>query len=195
MGKGKRYDGEVKLNKKKVIATIIAIIVIIMVIISLKNLFSGNKTVTEMTVPTSYFTVYDNGKYGVIDNKGNTIIDLNYDEMIIIPDKSKDLFICYENIDYQNETYSTKVVNASGEEVLTNYSNIRPIEKSDLNGVWYDNNLLIYESNGLYGLIDFEGNKVLEAEYTNIESLEGTEKSIVVEKNGLKGIVNSNLTD
>lgn len=195
MGKGKRYDGEVKLNKKKVIATIIAIIVIIMVIISLKNLFSGNKTVTEMTVPTSYFTVYDNGKYGVIDNKGNTIIDLNYDEMIIIPDKSKDLFICYENIDYQNETYSTKVVNANGEEVLTNYSNIRPIEKSDLNGVWYDNNLLIYESNGLYGLIDFEGNKVLEAEYTNIESLEGTEKSIVVEKNGLKGIVNSNLKD
>ena len=93
MSKGKRYDGESKLNKKKVAATIIAIIVIIMVIVSLKNLFTGNRTVPEMTVQTSYFTVYDNNKYGVIDNKGNTVVGLDYDELIVIPDQTRDLFV------------------------------------------------------------------------------------------------------
>lgn len=193
MSRGKRYDGESKLNKKKVAATIIAIIVIIMVIISLKNLFTGNVTVPEMTVQTSYFTVYDNNKYGVIDNKGNTVVGLDYDELIVIPDQTRDLFICTYDIDYENETYSTRVLNSSGEEILTDYSNVRAIEKRDLNDVWYDTNLLIYESNGLYGLIDFDGKKVLDAEYTNIYSLDGTERSIVVEKDGLRGIVNSNL--
>lgn len=193
MSRGKRYDGESKLNKKKVAATIIAIIVIIMVIISLKNLFTDNKSVPVMTVQTSYFTVYDNDKYGVIDNNGNTIIGLDYDEYIVIPDKTKDLFICTYDVDYENETYKTKVLNSSGTEILTDYSNIRAIEKRDVNDVWYDNNLLIYEQNGLYGLVDFDGRKVLDADYTDIYALDGTEKSIVVEKDGLKGIVNSNL--
>lgn len=193
MSKGKRYDGDVKLNKKKVAATIIAIIVVIMVIVSLRNLFNNDARVNEMTVPISYFTVYDNEKYGVINNNGDFVLNPEYDEMIIIPDQSRDLFICTYDVDYANETYSTRVVNSSGTEILTDYSNIRPIEKRDLNDVWYDTNLLIYESNGLYGLVDFDGNRVLDAEYTDIYALEGTERSIVVEKDGLKGIVNSNL--
>ena len=193
MSRGKRYDGESQLNKKKVAATIIALIVVIMVVISLKNLFTNNNTVAEMVVQTTYFTVYDNNKYGVIDNEGNTIIDLEYDELIVIPDQTTDLFICTYDVDYDNETYSTKVLNSDGEEILTDYSNVHAIEKSDVNDVWYDTNLLIYEENGLYGLIDFNGTKILDAEYTDIYALDGTEKSIVVEKDGLKGIVNSNL--
>lgn len=193
MGKGKRYDGDVKLNKKKVAATIIAIVVIIMVIISLRNLFTNSPRVSEMTVQTSYFTVYENGKYGVINNNGDYILNPEYDEIIIIPDQTRDLFICTYDVDYSNETYSTRVVNSSGTEILTDYSNIRPIEKRDLNDVWYDTNLLIYESNGLYGLVDFDGNRILDAEYTNIYALDGTERSIVVERDGLRGIVNSNL--
>ena len=193
MSKGKRYDGEGELNKKKVAATIITIIVIIMVIISIKNLFSRNVTTSEMTVQTSYFTVYDENKYGVINNDGDYIIDLEYDEIIIIPDETQDVFICTYNVDYDNETYETKVLNASGNEILTNYSNVQAIEKSNVNEIWYDTFLLIYEEDGLYGLIDFSGKKVTDAEYTSIYALDETEKSIVVEKDGKKGIVNSSL--
>ena len=194
MSKGKRYDGAGELNKKKVAATVITIIVIIMVIISIKNLFSGNVSVSEMTVQTSYFTVYDNEKYGVINNDGEYVIDLDYDEIIIIPDETQDLFICTYNVDYDNETYETKVLNADGEEILTDYSNVQAIEKTNLNEIWYDTYLLIYEENGLYGLIDFDGKKITEAEYTRIYALDETEKSIVVEKDGKKGIVNSSLS-
>ena len=148
MSRGKRYDGDGELNKKKVAATIIAIVVIIMVIISIKNLFSGNATASEMTVQTSYFTVYDNNKYGVIDNEGNYIIDLEYDEMIIIPDETQDVFICTYNVDYDNETYETKVLDSNGNEILTNYSNVQAIEKTNVNEVWYDTYLLTYEENG-----------------------------------------------
>lgn len=192
MSRGKRFDGEPKLNKKKVVATVIAVIVVIMVIISLKRLFTNDK-VQEMTVQTGYFTAYDNEKYGVINNKGETVISFDYDEMIIVPNSEEDVFICTYNVDYENETYSTKVLNASGDEILTNYSNVQAIEKSDVNGVYYDSNLLIYESDGLYGLIDYEGNKVTESIYTSIYALDGTDKSIVVEQDGLKGIVNSSL--
>ena len=193
MSRGKRYDGDGELNKKKVAATIIAIVVIIMVIISIKNWFSGNATASEMTVQTSYFTVYDNDKYGVIDNEGNYIIDLEYDEIIIIPDETQDVFICTYNVDYDNETYETKVLDSNGNEILTNYSNVQAIEKTNVNEVWYDTYLLIYEENGLYGLIDFSGKKITDAEYTTIYALDSTDKSIVVEKDGKKGIVNSNL--
>lgn len=193
MGKGKRYDGEPQLNKKKVVATVIAIVVVVMVIISIKNLFSDKKPVAKMTVQTSYFTAYDNGKYGVIDNNGKTVIDFDYDEMIVIPDKTKDLFICTYDADYTNETYKTKVLNSSGTELLTNYSNIKPIERDGINEVSYDKTLLIYEQDGLYGLVDFNGKKITDAEYDDIYALDGVEKSIVVEKDGLKGIVNSSL--
>ena len=193
MSRGKRFDGDGELNKKKVAATIITIIVIIMVIISIRNLFSGNATAQEMTVQTSYFTVYEDGKYGVINNDGEYVIELEYDEMIIIPDETQDLFICTYNVDYDNETYETKVLDANGNEILTEYSNVQAIERTNSNEIWYDTYLLIYKENDLYGLIDFDGNKITEAEYTNIYALDETEKSIVIEKNSAKGIVNSSL--
>lgn len=193
MAKGRRFDGDRQLNKKKVAATIIAIAVIIMVIISIKNLFTNKTLVGEMTVRDAYFTVYENNKYGVINNKGEYVVKPSYDEMIIIPDSSKPVFICTYDVDYENEVYKTKVLNEKSEEVLSNYSNVRAIEKSDSNSVWYDENLLIYEKDGKYGLVNYSGKKITEPEYSSIHALEGTDRSIVIEKDGLKGIVNSNL--
>ena len=40
MGRGKRYDGESKLNVKKVIGFIVAIIVVIMFVISLQKILN-----------------------------------------------------------------------------------------------------------------------------------------------------------
>lgn len=186
--RGKRYDDTPKLNKKKVLATIIAIIVIIMIIISLQKILTGTEKTKEFSTLESYVSAYDN-KWGVIDNKGNIIIDLSYDEMVIVPDKNTDLFICMYDVDYNNGTYKTRVLDKSGKEILTDFNMVEPIENSDNNNVWYES-VLKFQKDGKYGLIDFKGKEVLKAEYDNIYALNGIEKSIIIEKDGKKGLVN-----
>ncbi len=186
--RGKRYDGTPKLNKKKVFATIITIIVIIMIIISLQRILSGTEKTNEFSTLKSYVSAYD-GKWGVIDNTGNTVIDFLYDEMLIIPDKNVDLFINIYDVDYENATYQTKVLNKDGKEILTQFDMIEPIENSDGNNVWYES-VLRYKENGKYGLIDFKGKEILKPEYDNIYALSGIEKSIIIEKDGKQGLVN-----
>ena len=186
--RGKRYDDTPKLNKKKVLATIIAIIVIIMIIISLQKILTGTEKTKEFSTLESYISVYD-GKWGVIDNKGNTIINLSYDEMVIIPDKNTDLFICMYDVNYDNGNYKTRVLNKEGKEIFTEYEMIEPIENSDGINVWYES-VLRFQKDGKYGLVDFKGKEVLEPDYDNIYALNGIEKSIIIEKNGKKGLVN-----
>lgn len=194
--RGRRYDNTQKLNLKKVFATIIVFIVIIIIIISLKNLFTPKqKTNKDVSTVTTYLPVYENNKWGVIDNKGNIIINLDYDEMIVIPDETKPVFICTYDIDYQNETYKTKVVNEKNENILTEYSTVQALENKIDNSIKYDENVLKYEDNGKYGLIDFEGKKVVDAEYDNIYTLEGIEHSIIIEKDGKKGLFNSSTSE
>lgn len=191
--RGRRYDDTPKLNKKKVFATIIAIIVFIMIIASLKNLFVNNDNTKDVSSLTTYIGAYENGKWGIIDNKGNKILDCNYDEMVIVPDKNKPLFICVENANYSNETYTTKVVNEKGEKILTEYINVQPIQNTDGLKIWYENNILKYEKEGKYGLINFEGKEILPANYDNIYAMQGIEKSVIVEKDGKKGLVSTSM--
>ena len=155
MGRGKRYDDTPKLNIKKVIATILVFVVLVMVIISLKNILSNESITKDVTTLTAYVTIFQDNKWGVIDNKGAIVIEPTYEEMIIIPDKNKDVFICTDIIDRVEETYKTKVVNKDGEEILKDYNNITAFENSNSNKVWYEDNVLKYERNGNYGLIDF----------------------------------------
>lgn len=191
--RGRRYDGTPKLNKKKVFATIIAIIVFIMIIVSLKNLFSNNDNTKDVSSLTTYISAYENGKWGIIDNKGNKVIDCNYDEMVIVPDKNKPLFVCVEDTNYSNESYTTKVLNEKGEKILTEYNNIQPIENTDGSNIWYENNILKYQKDNKYGLINFEGKEILAANYDNIYALQGIEKSVIVEKDGKKGLVSTSM--
>ena len=192
--RGRRFDYEPKLNIRKVFASIVAIIVTIMVIVSIVKLLNKDKeNSSTMIIPTKYFTIFESGKYGVIDGKGNIIIKPIYDEMIIIPNNSKDLFICIYDVDYNSGTYKTKVLDKNNKEILQNYTNIEPIENSNRSEIWYEDNVLRYEKNGLYGLIDFSGKEVLPAEYTDIYALVGISKTIIVEKDGFKGALNSTL--
>lgn len=191
--RGKRYDDTPRLNKKKVFATIIAIVVLIMVIISLKSLLTPNNKNKDVSSLTTYFSVFDNNKWGIIDNKGTKIINTTYDEMIIVPDKNKDIFICSYDIDYNSENYKTKVLNKDGNEILTEYNLVQAIENTDGTNVWYENNVLKFEKNGKYGLINFEGKEILKPEYDNIYALTGLEKSLIIEKNGKKGLVNTSM--
>ena len=137
--RGRRYDeGPRKLNIKKVVATIIVIIGIIMIILSIKNLLTNEEKTKDVSTLTTYISVLENNKWGVIDNKGNIIIDLKYDEMVIVPDKNEPLFICTDELDYNTESYTTTVLNEKGNEVLAEYSEIVAVENNDLSNVWYE---------------------------------------------------------
>ena len=191
--RGRRFEDTAKINMKKVLATIIAIVVVIMIVISLKRLLTDTEKNKDVSSLDTYISIFENNKWGVIDNKGNKIINPTYDEMIIIPDKNKGLFICSYDINYNNETYKTQVLNEEGNEILKEYEQIEAIENTDDSMVWYDNSILKYKQNGKYGLIDFNGKKILNAEYDNIYALKGVEKSLIVEQNGKKGLVNTSM--
>lgn len=190
--RGKRYDNEPKLNIKKVISVIIAILVIVMFIIGIKELLKDKDMIKEKTFIKAYYTIYENGKWGVIDTKQNVIIEPIYDEMIIIPDNSKPIFICTINTNYETQTFETKVLNDKNKELYTNYDKVEVIYNNDnSNNLWYENNVLKVQKNGKYGLIDIEGNEILNCEYNEIKAITSTKNAFITIKDGKQGIVNN----
>lgn len=191
--RGRRFDDEPKLNMKKVAATVIAIIVIIMVIASIVMVLNKkNKQQLTIDVPTEYFSVYTNSKWGVINSKGEQLSNISYDDMIIIPDSTKPVFIVSYEVDYQNGTSKTKAINEKNETLFGNRENVNAIlnyRASD--DVWYNPDVLSFQSNGKYGLIDFEGKEVLPAEYDNVVSLQGILKTVLLTKDGKYGLFNT----
>ncbi len=191
--KGRRYNSQrPKLNIKKVIAAIIVLAVIIMAIIGIVKLFTGGDKTEEKTIPNRYFAVYTNNKWGVINSKGETIIKPQYDETIIIPDNSKELFICTYDVDYTNSTYKTKVVNAKNEEIITGYDTVTTLENYDNeNNVWYEKDVLLVKKDGKFGLVDFKGKELLKPEYDEISALKGVKSSILTKKDQKYGLVDN----
>ncbi len=191
--RGKRYDDKPRLNIKKVLATIIAVLVFIMFIISLRNLLKPEDKPVDVASVTTYFTVFANNKWGVIDNKGEVVIETNYDEMIVIPDNTKDLFICTYDANYENGEYKTRVLDKKGKEILKDFEQVEAIENYDANSIWYENQILKYKKDGKIGLIDFSGKEIVPAEYDKVYALPGVEKSIIIEKDGLCGLVSNSM--
>lgn len=186
--KGKRYDSESKLNIKKVIAVIVAIAVIIMFVLGIKTLLTKDKTETTNTV-TSFYPVYTNEKWGVINQTGNIVIPAEYNQMITIPDSKVDLFICVYDVNYENNTYKTKVIDSKNEEKFTNYDLVEAIENFDTNNIlWYEEGVLKVKKGDLYGLIDYTGKEILPIEYTNIDALQGIKNSLIIKKNDQVGL-------
>ena len=192
MNRGRRYEGERKLNMKKVFAVIIAFIVIVMFIIEIKKLMTPNNDEQAKDVPLRYFPVYTDNKWGVINSKGEIIIEPTYDETIIIPDNSKAVFICTYDVDYGKSTYKTKVLNQKNEEIITGYDNVYALENYDNNNVlWYEKDILKVSKDGKYGLVDFSGKQVAECNYTKIDTLKGTQNSLLTTKDGKLGIIDN----
>ena len=188
MARGKRYETEGKLNYQKVFAVIIAIAVVIMFIFIIKNVLKERK---EITKDYEYFALYAQNKRGVINQDGEEVIQPSYQEMIIIPDKTKDVFICTYNVNEETGTYQTKAINSKNEEILTGYDQIEALDNMDENSnVWYEENILRVEKNGKYGLIDLLGKELIPVEYDEITVLDGVENSIIIKKDNKMGLVN-----
>ena len=163
MSRGRRYNEEKKLNMKKVWAVIIAILVIIMFFVVIGNLLSDQGSqIKEKTFAIAYYPVLENGKWGVIDTKENVIIEPQYNEMIVIPDYTKPLFIVTSNVDYQTGTFDSKVVNQDNQQMYTQYQKVEAIYNHDeSNNLWYEENVLKVQKEGKYGLINLEGEELL----------------------------------
>jgi hypothetical protein len=188
MSKGKRYDAETKLNIKKVFAVIIAIAVIIMFVIGIKTLLTTD-TKEKTTSISSYYPVYTNEKWGVINEKGEIVIEPTYDEMITIPDSKTDVFICMQNVDYDLNKYTVKVLNSKNKEIFTNYDIVEAIENTDSVGnMWYEEGVLKVQKGELYGLIDLTGKEILAPEYDEITPLLGVKNSLLLKKDDQYGL-------
>lgn len=193
MSRGKRYDSEPKLNIKKVVAVIIAFLVIIMFIVGIKELLKAGKgNIKEKTFPIGYYTIYENEKWGVIDTKGNVLIKPEYDEMIVVPDYTKPVFVCTLNVDYEKNTYSTKAIGSNGKQLFTNYDKVEVLYNKDKsNNLWYESNILKVQKNDKYGLINLEGKELLECEYEDIKPIMGTKSVYITVKDGKQGLVDN----
>ena len=190
MSRGRRYE-EPKLNMKKVFAVIVAIIVIIMCIVMLKGILSKD-TKQGKIVSKDYFASYQNNKWGVIDLNGDNVIDPSYAEMIIVPNSKNDVFLCTYDVDYDNNTYKTKALNSENKEIFTEYDHVEAISNKDTdNNLWYENDVVRVEKNGLYGLIDLSGKELLQCEYDKIEALEGVQNTFKITKDGKVGIADN----
>lgn len=194
MSSGRRYNKKQKLNMKKVIGVIVAIVAIIMCIVSIKMLLEP-KDESKATIKSAYFSAYQNGKWGVINQAGNEVIPFSYDEMILVPDSSKDIFIITSDVDFTNYTYKTKVLSQKNEEIFTDYDLVEPIDNFDESqNLWYEKNVLRVKKDGKYGLINANGVEILECKYDEITSLKGTTNSLILKKDGKVGIA-SNVGD
>ena len=136
-----------------------------------------------------YFLVFDD-KYGVIDKKGEIIVDAKFD-MIQIPNPSKDIFICMSNYNSETGSYETKVYNKNKQELFTRYEKVEAIRREEnLDNIPYEKSVLKYKENGKYGLLDFEGKKITKPIYEEIQALEFKEGMLLVKKDNKFGVIN-----
>lgn len=194
MSKGKRYNGEQKLNMKKVAGVSIIIILIILFVFGIKQIFNADKNaLSKKDIQLNYFTLYSNGNWGVINSYGETVIEPSNGEMIVIPNKSKPVFICTYEVNYIDGTFKTKAINEKNEEVFTEYDNVMAIQNyNENNQLWFEENVLKVQKEGKYGLINIDGSLVLPCEYDNITILKGIKNSLIIKKDGKLGIADSN---
>jgi len=190
VNRGRRYE-EPKLNMKKVFAVIIAIIVIVMFIFIVKGMLTKDKDQSKIT-STDYFVSFQNNKWGVIDSKGETIIDPSYGEMIVIPNSKNDVFICTYDVNYSTGDYKTKVLNKKNEEIFTNYEKVEAIaNKDENNNLWYEDNVLRVKKDGKYGIINLSGKELTNIEYDEIIAMDGIRNSLKVKKDGKYGVIDN----
>lgn len=174
-----------KKNKKVVICAIICIIILLIIAGTIVYKHAKGKSSDyelEKIDVWTYLPIVENEKMGVIDNKGNVVIEPNYNN-IQIPNPTKDIFICSN----ENET---KIVNAKGEEKFKKFEEVSAIQLKELaTEIPYEKSVLKYKENGKYGIINFDGKKITKAIYDDINNLPYKEGELLVEKDGKYGVI------
>ena len=179
--------GEIDI-KKIIIAIILIIAVIVGVFFGIKGIAgSGKKYQLEEIKESDYkfFAVYEEEKYGVINEKGEKIIDNIYLD-IIIPNPSKAVFVC------QKENGENEILNDKKEKIFSEYKNVQAIETNGIKTeLPYEKSVLRYEEEGKFGIINYEGKEITKPIYEEIASVKNKEGEILAKKNGKYGVINN----
>lgn len=193
MGKGRRYNGERKLNVKKVVAVIVVFAIIILFIFGINQILKADKqTMASKNIELNYMALFTNGNWGVINSSGEEVVQPAYSEMIAIPNKQKPVFICTYDVNYVDGTYRTKAINDKNQDIFTDYENVATIQNLDKNNnLWFEENVLKVQKDGKFGLINLDGKEILPCEYDSITTLRGIKNSIIIKKDGKIGLVNT----
>jgi hypothetical protein len=175
----------VKNNKIKlgVILTILLLIIIVVSTICIYIDYKKKEYDVEEITSFLYYTIYEDGKMGVISAEGDILINPVYDN-IKIPNPTKAVFICQED---DNIT----VLNEKQEKIFTEYDEVSQIDIVGIvSNIPYEKRVLRYKQNGKYGLIDYEGKIITKAIYEEITGLENKESEMLVKKDGKYGVIN-----
>ena len=120
------------MNKKNRNIIIVMLILIIILVIGffVYNYIKKSYDVEEV-VEEKYFLLLSDNNIGVIDNKGNVIINPQY-FAVHIPNPSKPIFVCYYDYNEATGGYRTKKVNEQRTELFTKYNKV---ETNNLNDI------------------------------------------------------------
>ena len=172
-------------GRNLLILLIVCIIIIVGIVVFIK--IKHKPIVGLDTIDISdyvYFVNYDkDGKVGVIDKTGKTIIEPQYSD-VYIPNPTKDVFICFTD-------EASKVVNGSGELILGEYENISALATSDSILLEFEKDVLKYKKGNMYGLISIDGNVITPAVYDEITSLNERPGRILVKKDEKVGVIDT----
>ena len=111
-------------NMKKILLPLLLVALIVIVTLIITNSVKNKNITPQEVTEYNYFITSINGKSGVIDKTGKTIIEPQY-SYIQIPNPEKPVFVCYET----NNT--SKVLNENNKEILTKYKNIQAISNNN----------------------------------------------------------------
>ena len=181
-----------KQSKKKVIGAVVGVIILLIAVIVAIGIYrqSQRNYEIEEVKEYQYFKIYEEGKYGVINKEGNIIIEPQY-AMIMIPNPSKPVFVCYEVYDEINKNYETIVYNDKKEQLYSQYEQVQPFIFSEItNELPFEKSILKTKQGDKYGIIDFSGKEIVEPIYESIESLPYKEGMLLIKQNGKYGLMN-----
>lgn len=141
--------------------------------------------VSEIT-PMAYHISYSNGKYGVIDNNGNVILDNRYSN-VYIPNNYVGLFMCYD----ETSTIPT-FINERVVQQFKEYDNVELLEATGSEGIkWNESDIIIVEKDGLYGAVNYLGTVIYDTKYDKITPLGYFPELIVLELDGSKALADT----
>lgn len=174
------------MKKKYIVAIVVAVLIVLAEIgfAIYKNTKNNERNYEIAQINNyNYFVLNQEEKYGVIDKEGKIVIPAKYSQ-IKIPNPEKDIFFCYNG-------ENSEVLNNKGEKIYTEFASVEPIKLSNvISDLIYEKTVLKYEENGKFGLIDFNGKKIVNNIYENIEGLPNKEGELIAKKEGKTGIIN-----
>ncbi len=176
-------------KSKWIILSIVVVLVIGLAVIYLWEKASNSYEIERVT-EIKYNLIYENKKYGVIDETGKIVVEPKYD-IIQIPNPSKPVFICMHDYNVTLQQYEIEVFNNKNEKIYTEYDSVQALPtESTWDGIPFEKSVLKYKKDNKYGLISLENKVITDPIYDSIKAINYKEGMLLVEQDKKFGAVN-----